>query len=79
MLYINIDKQLLKQAFKEALRETEESNMLERAQVDLINSEEMCQRFSISPVTLQRWRDRKEIPYVRIDGIVRYIIKRLFY
>ena len=38
----------------------------------LMDADEICSRFGITKPTLQKWRDRKEIPFIQIDGIIRY-------
>ena len=43
----------------------------------LIDTEEMCARFGITKPTLQKWRDRKEIPFIQIDGVIRYDLNKI--
>lgn len=38
----------------------------------LIDTDELCARFGITPVTLQKWRDRNEIPFIQIGAVIRY-------
>lgn len=38
----------------------------------LIDTDELCARFGITRQTVQKWRERKEIPFIQIDGVIRY-------
>ena len=38
----------------------------------LMDSDQICAKFGITKPALQKWRDRREIPYIQIDGVVRY-------
>lgn len=42
------------------------------AETEIIDSDTMCKRFGITLSTLQKWRDRKEIPYIQIGNTFRY-------
>lgn len=77
MLQVIIDEQMLSSIIDQAVDKAvakERSNQLE---IDLIDGEEMCNRFGITPVTLQKWRDRKEIPYVQIGAVIRYDFNKI--
>ena len=77
MLQVTIDEQMLSSIIDQAVDKAvakERSNQLE---IDLIDGEEMCNRFGITPVTLQKWRDRKEIPYVQIGAVIRYDFNKI--
>ena len=39
---------------------------------EIIDSKTLMQRLDISEPTLQRWRDRKRIPYIQEDSVIRY-------
>lgn len=39
---------------------------------EIINSEELCRRLDISEPTLVSWRRKKKIPFIKIDGVIRY-------
>lgn len=38
----------------------------------LIDADALCAKFGITKPTLQKWRDRREIPFIQIDGVIRY-------
>lgn len=39
---------------------------------EIIDSKTLMQRLDISEPTLQRWRDKKRIPYIQEDSVIRY-------
>lgn len=43
----------------------------------LIDGETLCSKFGITPGTLQKWRDRKEIPYLQIGSVIRYDFNKI--
>lgn len=55
-----------------------QEKMIEKIQtIELIDGEEMCNRFGITLGTLQKWRDRKEIPYIQIGSVIRYDFNKI--
>jgi len=61
---------MIKKAVDDGIRDSFEK--FTNPEPTLIDGEEMCNRFGVTPVTLQSWRERKEIPYVQIGTIYRY-------
>ena len=38
----------------------------------LVNSKQFCNHYDISMATLNRWRRKKKVPYIRLGGSYRY-------
>lgn len=49
-----------------------ETNSPAHIPVEILSSDEICKRLSISEPTLISWRRKKKIPFIKIDGIIRY-------
>ncbi|MVZ67608.1 hypothetical protein GQF61_17315 [Sphingobacterium sp. DK4209] len=43
----------------------------------LIDGDEMCAKFGVTHGTLQKWRDRKEIPFIQIGAVIRYDFNKI--
>jgi hypothetical protein len=39
---------------------------------EIINSEELARRLDISEPTVINWRRKKKIPFIKVDGVIRY-------
>lgn len=61
---------IIKKAVDDGIRESFEKFV--EPEPKLIDSDEMCAKFGIAKPTLQKWRDKNEIPFVQIDGVIRY-------
>lgn len=61
---------MIKKAVDDGIRDSFEK--FTNSEPTLIDGEEMCNRFGITPVTLQKWRDRNEIPYIQLGSVIRY-------
>lgn len=61
---------MIKKAVDDGIRDSFEK--FQNPDPILIDTDELCARFGITPVTLQKWRDRKEIPYIQLGSVIRY-------
>lgn len=39
---------------------------------EIIDTAELCRRLDISDNTATKWRQRKKIPFIKLDGVIRY-------
>lgn len=39
---------------------------------EIINTEELCKRLDISERSIADWRRKNKIPFIRVDGVIRY-------
>lgn len=39
---------------------------------EIIDSDTICERLSISDTTLRNWRRKKQIPFISVNGTIRY-------
>lgn len=49
-----------------------ESNSPPLVPSEIIASEELCSRLKISEPTLIAWRRKNKIPFIKLDGVIRY-------
>ena len=39
---------------------------------EIIDTKELCKRLDVSEPTIIRWRRQKKVPFIKIDGVIRY-------
>lgn len=77
MLQVTFDKEMLCSIIDLAVDKAVAKEREKQSEVHLIDGEEMCRRFGITLGTLQKWRDRKEIPFVQIGAVIRYDFNKI--
>lgn len=77
MLQVTIDEQMLSSIIDIAVDKAVAKEREKQHEVHLIDGEEMCNKFGITLATLQKWRDRKEIPFVQIGAVIRYDFNKI--
>lgn len=77
MIEVKINEEALSSIIKAAVDEAVKREREKQSEIKLIDSNELCKRFGVSALTVKKWRDRKEIPYVKIDGIIRYDFNKI--
>lgn len=67
------DLDLILSEFKE-IKELLKSKPAEQVAVmpEIIDSDTICERLSISDTTLRNWRRKKQIPFISVNGTIRY-------
>ncbi|QBQ41115.1 DNA-binding protein [Sphingobacterium psychroaquaticum] len=77
MIQVQIDQSALEAIINTAVDRAVTAEREKQHEVMLITGDELCAKFGITRVTLQKWRDRKEIPYIQIDGTIRYDFNKI--
>lgn len=77
MLQVTIDENMLSSIIDLAVDKAVAKEREKQSEILLIDGEEMCNRFGITLGTLQKWRDRKEIPFVQIGAVIRYDFNKI--
>ncbi|HMR19019.1 MAG TPA: hypothetical protein PKA53_06945 [Sphingobacterium sp.] len=65
-------QQTIDQAVHTAFQKLIIAKTVSQVDTEIIDGKTLMQRLDISEPTLQRWRDKKRIPYIQEDSIIRY-------
>lgn len=67
------DVDLILAEFRELKEMIKNINQVSEAPAaEIIDSDTICQRLSISDTTLRTWRRKKQIPFISVNGTIRY-------
>ncbi|MDH5825810.1 helix-turn-helix domain-containing protein [Sphingobacterium faecium] len=77
MLKVTIDEKMLSSIIDLAVDRAVAKEREKQSEPLLIDGEQMCARFGITKPTLQKWRDRKEIPYIQMGDVIRYDFNKI--
>lgn len=72
--FVHIGADQLTDIIKECVSKAIEDSFhrFESPEPVLMDSDQICVKFGITKATLQNWRDRREIPFIQIGGVIRY-------
>jgi len=77
MLQVTIDEKMLSSIIDLAVDKAVAKEREKQSEVHLIDGDTLCAKFGITKPTLQKWRDRREIPFIQIDGVIRYDFNKI--
>lgn len=77
MIQVTINEEQLASIIDMAVNKAVAKERMKHDEVVLMDSDQICAKFGITKPTLQKWRDRKEIPYIQIDGVIRYDFNKI--
>lgn len=77
MLQVTIDEKMLSSIIDIAVDRAVAKEREKHNEITLIDGDQMCLKFGITKPTLQKWRDRKEIPYIQMGDVIRYDFNKI--
>lgn len=77
MLEVKINEEMLTSIIDAAVNKAVAKEREKQQEVLLMDADQICAKFDISKPTLQKWRDRREIPFIQIDGVIRYDFNKI--
>lgn len=77
--FVHIGAGQLTDIIKECVSKAIEDSFhrFESPEPTLLDGDQLCKKFGITKQTLQKWRERKEIPYIQIAGTYRYDFNKI--
>ncbi|NGM63551.1 helix-turn-helix domain-containing protein [Sphingobacterium sp. SGG-5] len=77
MLQVTINEDQLNSIIDAAVNRAVAKERESNEETSLMDGEQICKRFGVTKQTLQKWRDRKEIPFVQIGTVIRYDFNKI--
>ena len=74
MLTIRLDHEQMEQLADMVAKKIE---ILPEERIELMTPEQICKIFGVTKATLHSWKEKGEIPFYQIGGVIRYDLNKL--